>query len=220
MSKIKQTLLLVFTLVLLFSLESCYKKGSASFLPLFAGDTKPYTYADLGLPVKIEDTKQASLPIISVEESEAIEIFLKEPSDQEILTDVGMKVQSVQGWKTIQFAKPSDNEIDDKIYRESIGQTDPEKVVGSKEELLATESAAADQFFGRIEADFPLLSINDLINIRKRLTLSLIVIRLEIDYGDRASGIPVEFLTMTRTKTVALRGKITEELLKRGVTKL
>lgn len=199
---------------------NCIDKGSANFLPVFLGGTKPYIYEDLGLPASPEEPGQASLPIISAEESEAIEALLKELSEFEILTDVGMKKQSVEGWKTIQFAKPSDKEIDDKIYRESIGQNVPDKVAGTKEELIAKESQEADQFFGRIESDFPLYSIDDLINVRKRLTLSLIMIRLEIDFGDRNSGIPIDLLTIIRTKTVALRQKVSEELLKRGVTKL
>lgn len=208
------------TIILFALVVNCINKENANFLPIFAGGTKPYTYEDLGLQPFEEDSRQASLPIISQEESEAIEALLKELSEFEILSDVGMKLQSVEGWKTIQFAKPTNYEIDDKIYRESIGQTVPDKVAGTKDELIARESAEADQFFGRIESNFPILSIDNLVNLRKRLTLSLIMIRLEIDFGDRNAGIPIELLTMIRIKTVALRQKVTAELLKRGVTKL
>ncbi len=172
---------------------SCIDKKFPNILALFASGTKPYLYEDIGLPSVENDSVQASLPIISHDESEAIEAMLKEFSDYE---------------------------IDDKIYRESIGQIVPDKVAGSSQELIAKELAEVDNFFGKVESDFPILSIYDLVNVRKRLTLSLIVIRLEIDYGDRNSGIPEDLLKGIRVKTVALRQKLTQELLRRGVTKI
>lgn len=185
----KRWIYLIFPTLLI----SCIDKKFPNILALFASGTKPYIYEDIGLPSVENDSVQASLPIISHDESEAIEAMLKELSDYE---------------------------IDDKIYRESIGQIVPDKVAGSSQELIAKELAEVDNFFGKVESDFPILSIYDLVNVRKRLTLSLIVIRLEIDYGDRNSGIPEDLLKGIRVKTVALRQKVTQELLRRGVTKI
>lgn len=175
---------------------------------------------DLGLPPVTETTQSPTLPVISKNESDAIESFLKEMADLDLMTDVSLKKMSVEAWETIRFSPMSDYEIDDKIYREMLGENVPIKVVSSTSELLQKESNHADAFFERIENDFPNLSIENLISLREKLTISLITIRLQLDYRDETDGIPDEFLIMTRTKTVAFRQKVNEELLKRGVTNL
>ena len=59
-----------------------------------------------------------------------------------------------------------------------------------------------------------------LINLRLKLTISLVVIRMQLDYRDVENGIPEEILLMVRKKTLELRIRINEELIKRGVTKI
>lgn len=198
----------------------CIDKKRGSFFPLFASSASPYTPEDLGLPPEPVVFNNVSLPVISNKEAEAMEDMLSEMEDLGLMSDIALKSQSVEAWKTIQFAPYNDHEIDDKIYREALGETVPEKVAGTKEQLLTKESEAADEFFNKIKTDFPTLTTEELINLRIKLTLSLIMIRFQMDYGDKEKGIPEEFLKMTQTKTVAMRASISEELILRGVTNL
>ena len=46
------------------------------------------------------------------------------------------------------------------------------------------------------------------------------MIRFVIDYGDPDNGIPMAFLVMAREKAVAIRQKVNEELIARGVNQL
>ncbi|MGV3667519.1 MAG: hypothetical protein ACO1NV_15420 [Leptospira bouyouniensis] len=111
-------------------------------------------------------------------------------------------------------------EIDDKIYKGSVGLSVSTKFTGNNEELIVKESQQADNFFNKVEAEFPKLTTEDLMTKRKKLTLSFIVIRLQIDFGDKTNGIPLEFLKMIQTKTVAHRKKVSEEIINRGVKSL
>lgn len=136
------------------------------------------------------------------------------------MTDVTLKQWSIEAWKNIQYAPMTNCEIDDKIYKGSVGLSVSTKFTGNNEELIVKESQQADNFFNKVEAEFPKLTTEDLITIRKKLTLSFIVIRLQIDFGDKTNGIPLEFLKMIQTKTVAHRKKVSEEIINRGVKSL
>lgn len=198
----------------------CFKPYNSGFLPIGAQGLEPYTSEDLGIPIEEENSSTASLPIISAKEGEAIGEFLQGLDDMGIMTDVGLKTQSVEAWKTIRFSAFSNDEMNDKIFREMRGEIVPDKIAGTNAELMVKESNAADEFFGGIEAAFPELSEQELIDVRTQLTVALVILRLQIDFGDKVNGMPEEFLVMIRTKNVALRQKITQELILRGVTEL
>ncbi|XDD47899.1 hypothetical protein AB3N60_07435 [Leptospira sp. WS39.C2] len=145
---------------------------------------------------------------------------MKDMDDLGLMTDVALKQQSIEAWKNIQFAPMTNQEINDKIYKESVGVAVETKVAGNIEDLLAKESLQAEEFFHKVETDFPKLSIEDLITKRKKLILSLIMIRLKMDFGDKTKGIPWEFLKMIQTKTVSHRKKVAEEIINRGIKSL
>ncbi len=199
---------------------NCINPNNSTVLPITAGGMQPYTPESLGLPPNESSASRASLPVISANEAKAMESFLQGMQDLDLMTDVALKKQSVEAWKTIQFAPSTDEELNEKIFREMQGETVPEKVAGSKAELLDKESNAADRFFGAVASSLPELTNQELIDMRIQLTVALILIRLQIDFGDDVNGIPEEFLVMVRTKNVALRQKITQELIKRGVKEI
>lgn len=211
---------LIFSIMLTINLVSCINKNSSSFFPFLPASASSYSYEDLGLPSQPETYNQVTLPLISNSESEAIEDLMKDMDELGLMTDVALKQQSIEAWKNIQYAPMTNHDIDDKIYKESVGLSVTTKTAGNYAELLAKESKQADDFFNKVEADFPKLSIEDLITIRKKLTLSLIMIRLQMDFGDKTNGIPLEFLKMVQTKTVAHRKKVSEEIINRGVKSL
>ncbi|MCE9501574.1 MAG: hypothetical protein K8R21_13900 [Leptospira sp.] len=210
----------IFSFAILLLLTACIVPKSSKLFPLLPSGVKPYTAEAIGITPPAAAAEQAALPMISDAESQAMKDFLTEMQDLDLMSDQAWQKLSVEAWKTIQFSPLTDNELDSKIFREMRGETIPDKIAGSNAELLAKESKSADDFFGRIKNDFPVLSNQDLINIRKKLTVSLVAIRLQMDFGDDANGIPDDFLQMIREKTVALRMKISEELLKRGVTSI
>lgn len=210
----------LFLILLLNLLVNCINPNNSSVLPISATGIQAYTPESLGLPTEDNSTSTASLPVISKNEAKAMENFLKGMQDLDLMTDVALKQQSIEAWKTIQFSPYSDEEMNGKIVREMRGETIPDKVAGTKEELLVKESNAADAFFGAVVTSFPELTTQELIDIRTQLTVALVLIRLQIDYGDDVQGIPEEFLVMVRTKNVALRQKITQELMARGVKEI
>lgn len=211
---------LIFSIMLLINAVSCINKNSSSLFPFLPASASSYSYEDLGLPSQPETYNQVTLPLISNSESEAIEDLMKDMDDLGLMTDVALKQQSIEAWKNIQYSPMTNHDIDDKIYKESVGLSVNAKVAGNNAELLAKESQQADDFFNKVEADFPKFSNEDLITIRKKLTLSLIMIRLQMDFGDKTNGIPLEFLKMVQTKTVTHRKKVTEEIINRGVKSL
>lgn len=210
----------LFLILILNYLVNCINPNNSSVLPITANGIQAYTPESLGISPEDNTTSTASLPVISKNEAKAMEQFLKGMQDLDLMTDVALKTQSIEAWKTIQFAPYSDEEMNGKIYREMRGETIPDKVAGSKAELLAKESKAADDFFNGVASSFPELTNQELIDIRTQLTVALVLIRLQIDFGDDVQGIPEEFLVMVRTKNVAIRQKITQELIARGVKEI
>jgi len=219
-SRIKTRAFLLIGISIVYSTLGCIIPNDSNMLPIIAQGIQAYTPESLGLPPEEANSTRASLPIISENEALAMEKFLQGLEDLDQMTDVALKQQSIEAWKTIQFAEMTDFELNDKIFREMKGETIPDKVAGTNAELLAKESNSADEFFNSIADSFPELSNEELIDIRIQLTVALVLIRLQIDFGDDEIGIPEEFLTMVRTKNVALRQKITNELIARGVTTL
>ncbi len=219
-TRIKTRVFLLICFTSIYFTLGCIIPNNSNTLPIIAQGIQAYTPESLGLPPEEVNPTRASLPVISENEANAMEKFLQGMQDLDQMTDVALKNQSIETWKTIQFVELSDNELNDKIFREFRGETVPDKVAGSNAELLAKESKSADAFFNGIYDSFPELSNEELINIRIQLTVALALIRLQIDFGDDEKGIPEEFLIMVRTKNVALRQKITQELISRGVTTL
>ncbi|NCS94318.1 MAG: hypothetical protein GW761_11005 [Leptospira sp.] len=219
-TRIKTIIFLFICFTSIYFKLGCIIPNNSNTLPIIAQGIQAYTPESLGLPPEETNSTRASLPVISENEALAMEKFLQGLEDLDQMTDVALKQQSIEAWKTIQFAEMTDFELNDKIFREMKGETIPDKVAGTNAELLAKESNSADEFFNSIADSFPELSNEELIDIRIQLTVALVLIRLQIDFGDDEIGIPEEFLTMVRTKNVALRQKITNELIARGVTTL
>ncbi|MCT8332347.1 hypothetical protein NUH30_01560 [Leptospira sp. 85282-16] len=214
---LKLTYLVLF---ITFHFFSCINKNKSPIIPFLPASASAYSYEDIGLPSQPEEYKQVTLPLISNAESEAIENLMKNMDDLGLMTDVSLKQQSVEAWKNIQYSPMSNDEINNKINKESIGLQVNPKVAGTNAELLERESLQATNFFNKVEADFPNFSNEELISIRKKLTTSLIMIRLQMDFGDKTDGVPMEFLKMIQVKTVAHRKKVTEEIINRGVKSL
>jgi hypothetical protein len=219
----KKTVFVVYFLFFTVVFQACINKSDSKTLPLILGEVKPYTPADIGLtgPDPSENAAQAALPVISERERKAIGEMLEYMAQNEMMTDTYWHTSS-RAAKTVLFVEPfSDSALENEIDSRFDGGSFPEGgPPASLETVLARESKNADDFFNRVLNDFPKISDEQLIQLRLKLTLSLVMIRLQRDYPDQTNGVPDEILIMVKEKTVVFRNKINDELIRRGVTSI
>ncbi|MGJ4754237.1 hypothetical protein [Leptospira kmetyi] len=207
-------------LIFLLGAVSCMKAGSGKFPFLFNSNVTPYTPADLGIPTPSPDSPLATLPAISDGERTAIEDTLKTMNDMGYMSQEYFQKSSIAAWDNIRYVPLNDQELDAKIENAINGTPFTPKTPASKEILLQRESKLADNFYAGLQAKLPALTDQEIINVRKQLTMTLVLTRVQMDYNDPVNGLPTEFLIMARDKAVALRQKVNEELIKRKITQL
>jgi hypothetical protein len=217
----KKSVFVIYILISTVVLQACINKSDSKTPPLIPGEVKPYSPADIGLtgPDPSDNTAQAALPVISEGERKAIYNALMEMEQMGMMNEEFLQKSSKAAYDTMKFQPLSDSELDTKIDNEMNGITTPPKAVRSNAEILARESAEGDRFFARFTNDLPNLTNQQLIDTRKNLTVTLAMIRLQMDHNG-PDGLPEEFYLMAKTKTINLRQKITEELIRRGVTSI
>ncbi|RHX89448.1 hypothetical protein DLM75_14860 [Leptospira stimsonii] len=186
---------------------------------MFAAGVTPYTPADLGIPTPPPGSPLATLPAISDNERATIEETLRAMNEMGYLSQEYFQKSSIAAWESIRYVPINDQELDAKIENAINGTSYTPKSAPPKEHLFQRESKLADDFYTKIQAQFPTLTNQELINVRKQLTMTLAITRIQMDYNDPA-GLPQEFLLMARDKAVALRQKVNLELIKRGVTQI
>jgi hypothetical protein len=202
-------------------------KGNKSAMNFFSflslGGAKavvPYTPEDFGIPTPTEGSALATLPAISENERAVIQEMLEDMNANGHL-DTKFTYEATRTSRDLLFNRPlSHQELLDKVDAEIKGGSYPTPTYGSEAEILQKESQAADAFYGRVASDLPSMTVEQLIKVRENFTLSLVMIRFVIDYGDPNNGIPMPFLVMAREKAVAIRQKVNEELIARGVNHL
>jgi len=223
--KLQITISIILTICIVSCIDSAKGNNSAmnffSFLSL--GGAKavvPYTPEDFGIPTPQEGSALATLPAISENEREVIREMLEDMNATGLL-DTKFTYEATRTSRDLLFNRPlSHQELLDKVDAEIKGGSYPTPTYGTEAEILQKESQAADEFFGRVASDLPKMTVEQLIKVRENFTLSLVMIRFVIDYGDPDNGIPMPFLVMAREKAVAIRQKVNEELIRRGVNHL
>ncbi|PJZ57315.1 LA_3478 family PerA/PerB upregulated protein [Leptospira barantonii] len=207
-------------LIFLFVEANCIKSNSGKLPPLFSANVTPYTPADLGIPTPPPGSPLATLPAISDNERAAIEESFRMMNENGQLDQKFVQESSIASKDVLFNRELTDAELEAKVDTELKGQSYNVSVASTEQQVLQRESLAADEFYGRIEGDLKNMTVPQLIKVRENFTLSLVMIRFMIDYGNNANGIPISILNMSRTKAVAIRQKVNEELIKRGVTSL
>lgn len=221
-TRFKHILIFKYTFYLIFFTVSsaCIKPNSGKLPSLFAAAVTPYSPADLGIPTPPPGSPLATLPAISDNERAAIEETLKMMNENGQLDQKFVKESSMAS-RDVLFNRPlSDTELEAKVEAELKGESYPVPTYGTEQQILQTESQAADAFYGRIAGDLKTMTVPELIKVRENFTLSLVMIRFMMDYGNTPNGIPTSFLIMSREKAVTIRQKVNEELVKRGVTSI
>ncbi|MCG6169997.1 LA_3478 family PerA/PerB upregulated protein [Leptospira sanjuanensis] len=217
---LKYSIFIIFIIVCSFATAACIKPGSGKLPPLFASNVTPYSPSDLGIPTPTPDSPLATLPAISDNERASIEEAFRMMNENGQLDQKFVKESSMAS-KDVLFNRPlSDSELEAKVEAELKGQSVPTPTYGTEQQILQQESQAADVFYGKVANDLPGMTVPQLIKVRENFTLSLVMIRFMMDYGDPATGIPTSFLIMAREKAVAIRQKVNLELIKRGVKNL
>ncbi|EMK23776.1 hypothetical protein [Leptospira kirschneri] len=212
--------ILEYSIIILIGIVGCIKPGSGKFPPLFLSSVTPYTPADLGIETPAAGSPLATLPAISDKERESIEEAFRLMNENGQLDQKFVKESSMAS-RELLFNRPlSDTELEAKVEAELKGESYPTPTYGAEQQILLQESQAADVFYGRVEADLPNMTVPQLIKVRENFTLSLVMIRFMIDYGNTPNGIPTSFLIMAREKAVAIRQKVNLELIKRDVKSL
>ncbi|WP_425268657.1 LA_3478 family PerA/PerB upregulated protein [Leptospira brenneri] len=213
---LKNVVLLLFIVFFI----NCIESNSGKVPPLITANVTPYTPGDLGIPTPPADSPLATLPAISNNERAAIEETFQMMAENGQLDQKFVKESSVASRNLLMNRPLTDAELEARVEAELKGQSYPVPTYGSEQAVLQKESEAADAFYGRIASDLPTLTVPELVKVRENFTLSLVMIRFMIDYGTTDNGIPTSFLIMAREKAVAIRQKVNEELIKRGVTTL
>ncbi|EKO13840.1 hypothetical protein [Leptospira kirschneri] len=212
--------ILEYSIIILIGIVGCIKPGSGKFPPLFLSSVTPYTPADLGIETPAAGSPLSTLPAISDKERESIEEAFRLMNENGQLDQKFVKESSMAS-RELLFNRPlSDTELEAKVEAELKGESYPTPTHGAEQQILLQESQAADVFYGRVEADLPNMTVPQLIKVRENFTLSLVMIRFMIDYGNTPNGIPTSFLIMAREKAVAIRQKVNLELIKRDVKSL
>lgn len=199
---------------------NCIKSNSGKLPPLFNANVTPYTPEDLGIPTPPPGSPLATLPAISDNERAAIEESFRMMNENGQLDQKFVQESSIASKDVLFNRELTDAELEAKVETEIKGQSYNVSVASTEQQVLQRESLAADAFYGRIESDLKNMTVPQLIKVRENFTLSLVMIRFMIDYGSNANGIPISILNMSRTKAVAIRQKVNEELIRRGVTSL
>ena len=208
------------SLLLIAVFINCIESNSGKVPPLFTASVTPYTPGDLGIPTPPANSPLATLPAISNSERAAIEEAFQMMSENGQLDQKFVKESSIASRDLLMNRPLTDTELEARVEAELKGETYPVPSYGSEQAILEKESQAADAFYGRVASDLPSLTIPELVKARENFTLSLVMIRFMMDYGTIEKGIPTSFLMMAREKAVAIRQKVNEELIKRGVTTL
>ncbi|EMJ52913.1 putative lipoprotein [Leptospira interrogans serovar Valbuzzi str. Duyster] len=222
MNQIRSTYfkILEYSIIVFIGVLGCIKPSSGKFPPLFLSSVTPYTPADLGIETPVADSPLETLPAISDKERESIEEAFRLMNENGQLDQKFVKESSIAS-RDLLFNRPlSDAELEAKVEAELKGQSYPTPTYGTEQQILLQESQAADVFYDRVETDLPNMTVPQLIKVRENFTLSLVMIRFMIDYGNTPNGIPASFLIMAREKAVAIRQKVNLELIKRGVKSL
>ncbi|RHX91383.1 hypothetical protein DLM76_16765 [Leptospira yasudae] len=207
-------------IIFLSSATNCIKSNSGKVPPLFTANVTPYTPENLGIPTPPAGSPLATLPAISDNERAAIEESFRTMNENGQLDQKFVKESSAASKEVLFNRELTDAELEAKVDAELKGQSYNVSVASTEQQVLQRESLAADAFYGRIEGDLKNMTVPQLIKVRENFTLSLVMIRFMIDYGNTPNGIPISILNMSRTKAVAIRQKVNEELIKRGVTSL
>ena len=157
--------------------------------------------------------------MISDGERQAIYTTLKEMDLAGMMTKEFISKSSREAYESMKFQSLTDNELEARIDGELNGISYSPKPPISDAQILARESAEGDRFYKMFIDDFPNLTNEELVDMRLKLTISLVMIRLQMDYNG-SDGLPKDFYEMAKVKTVTTRNKITQELIRRGVTRL
>ncbi|EMY78595.1 hypothetical protein LEP1GSC060_3957 [Leptospira weilii serovar Ranarum str. ICFT] len=207
-------------IIFLTAFVDCIKPNSGKAPPLFASNVTPYTPADLGIDTPPADSPLSTLPAISDSERNAIEEAFRLMNENGQLDQKFVKESSMAS-REMFFNRPlTDTELEAKVETELKGQSYPTSTHGTEQQILLQESQAADVFYGKVENDLPNMTVPQLVKVRENFTLSLVMIRFIIDYGNTPDGVPISFLVMAREKAVAIRQKVNLELIKRDVKSL
>ncbi|EMN92209.1 hypothetical protein [Leptospira weilii] len=207
-------------IIILAAFADCIKSNSGKVPPLFTSNVIPYTSAELGIQAPPANSPLETLPAISDNERLAIEEAFRLMSENGQLDQKFVKESSMAS-RDVLFNRPlTDTELEAKVEAELKGQSYPTPTYGTEQQILLQESQAADIFYGKVENDLPNMTVPQLVKVRENFTLSLVMIRFIIDYGNTPDGVPISFLIMAREKAVSIRQKVNLELIKRGVKSL
>jgi|JI8StandDraft_2_1071088.scaffolds.fasta_scaffold108704_2 hypothetical protein len=223
--RIRQYILIFLVITIIgFSLLSCLKSSSGKVFPFLPNqiftESNQRTADDVGL-YSVSGTstsgEQIVLPAISENERSAIEASLKQMNDLGMMNTSFWEESSRKGREVLSFQPLSNSQMNDKIMANLKGESYSEPTPPSDTYILERETRAADNYFSKVEESFPNLTVVQLIAIRTSLTLSLVTIRMQLDYNDKSLGLPDTMFLMVRKKTVESREKVSKELINRGV---
>ncbi|MCB1172994.1 MAG: hypothetical protein KDK39_05500 [Leptospiraceae bacterium] len=98
------------------------------------------------------------------------------------------------------------------------GENPPEAPTLSRLDVIAEQTAAADEFHGQLQKHLPELDDTLLVALRIKMTLGLAAIKLQEDNSDPQTGIPPEILEHVKANIWQVRDQVNAELRKRGLT--